>query len=104
MSITDRSMLRRSPNPPRASDLGPSASNDQPAAYQWQTVRSLCACGVEIVTADNPGMIQAAVTAHNSTPVHRLWRSEQDAVNRLRRTIPVKQCPCHGGDHQRDLL
>jgi len=94
-----RTLIRHGPVPPRPAELDPPVPVVR--ANQWNAVRKPCACGTEIVAADNPGMIQAAVTAHNATPVHRLWRSEQDAVNKLRKTIPVKTCPCHDGEHPR---
>lgn len=98
--MSDKTRLRASPIPPQAAYLTP-LDGDGPmvAGNGWETVRSACSCGVEILAANHPGMIQAAVTQHNATPLHRQWRIEQEAVNRLRRTIPVRTCPCHDGDH-----
>jgi hypothetical protein len=98
---SDKTRLRPSPIPPRAAYLSP-LEDDGPmvAGNGWETAHSTCACGTDIIAANHPGMIQAAVTAHNATSLHRAWRAEQVAVEELRRVIPVKKCPCHGGnDH-----
>lgn len=63
----------------------------EPAYEGMAMVIEPCLCGGEIRAANNPGMILAAVSAHNQTPQHQEWR----AVHALQR--PTRRpCPCHG--------
>ncbi len=55
-----------------------------------------CVCGLWI-QASCEAEVPESVALHNASAEHLTWRSEQDAVDALRRQ-PVRVCTCHGHD------